>query len=97
MTHLDILRVVRIVTLILAGVVAYLAAKSYRRGNDRAMLFLSAGFSLIALGALMSGVLFEFFNFELEHAYIAESVLTAAGLATIVYSIYGTLGTRPSS
>jgi len=90
MVSIEILRVVRIVTLILAGIVAYLAAKSYRRGGGRIMLYLSLGFSLIALGALLSGVFFEFFAFQIEESYAVESVLIALGLAVIVYSVYGT-------
>ncbi len=89
MVHLEILRAVRIITLLLAGIVTYLAGKSYRRGGGRIMLFLSAGFGLIALGALMSGIMFEFFAFQIETSYIVESVLVAAGLALLVYSIYG--------
>ena len=89
MSH-EILRIVRILTLLLAGIVAYLAAKSYRRGGGRIMLYLSLGFSLIALGALLSGVFFEFFAFRIEDSYIVESILVAAGLAVLVYSIYGT-------
>lgn len=88
MTHIEILRFVRIITLILAGIVAYLAAKSFRRSRSRMMLFLSVGFCLIALGALMSGLLYEFFAFRLEDSYAIESVLVAAGLAVVVYSIY---------
>jgi hypothetical protein len=89
MAHIFILRAVRIVTLLLAGVVTYLAIKSYWRGGGRVMLFLSIGFCLIALGALASGLLFEFFNFALEDSYIVESILIATGLAVLVYSIYG--------
>lgn len=93
-SHIDILRLVRVITLLLAGLVAYLALKSYRRLGDRVMLFLSTGFILIALGALLSGVLYEFFNFTLEDSYLTESILSAAGLAIIVYSIYGVKGSR---
>jgi cyanate permease len=87
--HIDILRAVRILTLILAGVVAYISTKSYRRTGDRVMLALSVGFVLIALGALLSGILFELFNFAIEVSYIVESVFVAVGLAAVVYSIYG--------
>ena len=89
MSLILILRAVRIVTLLLAGVVTYLAIKSYRRGGGRVMLFLSIGFCLIALGALISGLLFEFFNFALGDSYTVESILVAAGLGVLVYSIYG--------
>jgi len=89
MSLILILRAVRIVTLLLAGVVTYLAIKSYRRGGGRVMLFLSIVFCLIALGALISGLLFEFFNFALEDSYTVESILVAAGLGVLVYSIYG--------
>ncbi|KXA99143.1 hypothetical protein AKJ42_03655, partial [candidate division MSBL1 archaeon SCGC-AAA261C02] len=64
MGHLLVLRISRIAILILAGMVVYLALRSYHRGDGKVMLYLSAGFSLIALGALTSGLLFELLHLE---------------------------------
>jgi hypothetical protein len=54
------------------------------------MLLLSAGFTLITVGVVVEGLLFEFLNFDLFEAHTVESILVALGFGTILYSIYGT-------
>lgn len=89
MSHLLILRASRVLVLVLAGTISYLAFKSYRHGHGASMLFMSAGFSLIALGALTSGLIFEILGLDLDLAYAVESFLSAMGLTVLIYSIYG--------
>lgn len=81
---------VRLLIVILGAIVIYLSFKSHRQNHSTAMLLLSMGFALITIGAVIEGVLFEFFGFDIFGAHTVESILVASGLIAIVYSIYGT-------
>ncbi|MFQ5908001.1 MAG: hypothetical protein ACE5JE_04110 [Thermoplasmata archaeon] len=57
------------------------------RGHRDTFLFLTAGFALLTLGAVVEGVLFEFFGWDLTPAHTAEALIAALGFALILISI----------
>lgn len=89
MNHLASLVVVlKTVTLILGGTITYLSFKAYRRTGSPALRSLTIGFGLVTLGALLAGVADQIIGLQTDIALVVESVLTAAGFAIIVYSLY---------
>lgn len=89
MNHLTSLVVVlKTLTLVLGGTITYLAFKAFRRTGSGSLRSLSVGFGLVTLGALLAGVADQIVGFQTDIALVVESVLTAAGFAVIVYSLY---------
>lgn len=89
MNHLTSLVVVlKTLTLVLGGTITYLAFKAFRRTGSKSLRSLSVGFGLVTLGALLAGVADQIVGFQTDIALVVESVLTAAGFAVIVYSLY---------
>ncbi len=87
---LFLLQMIKVVTVAIGGLVVLLLLRGYRRERSQTMLFLAIGFSLITLGSIIEGVLFEFFGYSLLEVNIVASIITLAGLISVVYSIYGT-------
>jgi hypothetical protein len=89
MSHLASLVVLlKTLTLVLGGTITYLSFKAFRRTRSPALRSLTIGFGLITLGAILAGVADQILGLQTEIALVVESVLTAAGFAVIVYSLY---------
>ncbi|HKZ64333.1 MAG TPA: hypothetical protein VJ400_07820 [Thermoplasmata archaeon] len=59
-----------------------------RLGEDRrTYLTLAAGFALLAFGAVLEGVLFEFAGWSLLNAHTAQTLTSAAGLAAVLLAV----------
>lgn len=80
--------VVKTVILLLGGGITYIAFKAYRRTNDPSLQMLGLGFSVITLGAFLTGAANQFFSLSLEFGVLINSVFVAVGLAIIMYSLY---------
>ena len=77
-------------TLILGGLITYLAYKSYTRTKSRSLGSLAVGFGIITLGAFLGGVVDQLLDAEFQLGLLIESGLIAAGFVVIVYSLYTT-------
>lgn len=77
-------------TLVLGGLITYLAYKSYRRTRSRSLGALTLGFAIITLGAFMGGVVDQFLDAGFQFGLLIESGLIATGFLVIVYSLYTT-------
>ena len=88
--ELELLRIVRIVIVILAFLLTWLAYKGSRRKKSKGLLFMSFGFVTIGLSAILEGVLYEFFSYDIFSVHLLESIVVALGLLLLVYSVYGT-------
>ena len=80
--------IVRLLVVALGAIIIYLTFKSHRQNHSNGMLFLSIGFALITVGAVVEGVLFEFLALDIFWALTVESIMTASGFTAIIYSIY---------
>lgn len=78
------------VTLLLGGLITYLAYKAYRRTRSRALGTLSLGFGIITLGVLLAGIVDQLLDAGFQTGLVIESGLLAVGFAVIVYSLYTT-------
>ena len=87
--ELDLLRIVRIVTVILALLLSWLAIKGYRKNKNKGLPFISIGFGIVGAGTAAEGILFEFFNYSILTVHLVESTVIAVGLLFLVYAIYG--------
>lgn len=76
-------------TLVTGGLVTYYAYRAYRRTDSPALGALAAGFGVITFGALLAGILDRLVQVPPNDALVAESALTVAGFAIILYSLYG--------
>ena len=86
MDHL-LLAIAKIVVLVLGGAIAALAVLAYRQTQDRSMLYLGAGFTFIAFGSFLEGLLFELLDWNLMTVRIVESGFVLAGLATLAVTL----------
>lgn len=82
--------VFKTVTLLLGGIITYLAFKAYRRTGMDGLKFLSLGFGIVTLGALIAGVVDQVLAVNGHLAVSIESALTMIGFLIITYSLYAT-------
>lgn len=77
-------------TLLLGGLITFLAFRAYRRTRSSSLGALAVGFGVVTFGAFLAGAGNLLFQLDLEASVLLESVLTAGGFAIIVYSLYAT-------
>ena len=77
-------------TLLLGGLITFLAYRAYRRTRAQSLGALAVGFGVITLGAFLAGAGNLIFSLALEQSLLLESGLTAGGFIVIVYSLYAT-------
>jgi len=89
MAHVETAIVVsKTITLVLGGLVTYLAFKAYRRTDASALRALSVGFGVITVGAIVGGLVDILSSLGVLFGVLVQSVLTMVGFAVIVYSLY---------
>jgi len=87
--ELLLLRVVKIITVIMGAMLAWLAFKGYRRKNSKGLLFLSFGFAVVTLGSLVEGFFFEFLQYDILIVHLVDSVIVALAFLLFIYAVYG--------
>jgi hypothetical protein len=75
-------------TLVLGGLITYLAFKAYRRTGAPSLRALAVGFGVVTLGTLLAGVVDQLIPGAFRLGLLVESALIAVGFAVIVYSLY---------
>ncbi len=84
------LTVVKTLSLLVGGLITFLAYRAYRRAAHRSLGLLAAGFGLVTLGLVLAGTLYELLNVSLLMGIFLESLLMLAGFLVIAYSLYAT-------
>ena len=74
--------------LLLGGSISYYALRAFRRTGDPSLRALAIGFGIVTVGALLGGVSHQIVRADLAVGIAIDSLLTAAGFAVIVYSLY---------
>jgi hypothetical protein len=74
--------------LLLGGSITYYAASAYRRTGDESLRALAVGFGVVTFGSLLGGILDQTLGVSLGVGVAVNSVLTAAGFAFILYSLF---------
>lgn len=80
--------VVNAVVLVLGSLITHLSYRAYRRTRGRELRLFTLGFALLTLGFLVGGGLHQLLGTDLLTGVLVQSVLTALGLAALVYSLY---------
>ena len=89
MPHLETAIVAaKTITLVLGGLVTYLAFKAHRRTGAPALKALAIGFGIVTLGAIVAGIVDVLTGLGLLYGVLIQSVLTMVGFAVITYSLY---------
>ncbi len=83
-------RIVEILSLLIAFVLVALAYGGYRKSGNKTMLLGALGFGMLGVASLTEGILFEGLGLPLEEAHAFRSTLTALGLIILLYSIHKT-------
>lgn len=83
------------VTLVLGGLITYLAAKAARRTGAPGLRYLALGFGIVTFGSLVAGTVNQLLAMDAQTALVAESGLTMLGFCVIAYSLYRTPGASP--
>lgn len=78
------------ITLVAGGAVTIFAFRAYRRTGSPAMRALAVGLGLVTLGTLVAGSLHQARLTELLTGVAIQSIFTAVGFLTLVYSVYAT-------
>ena len=83
-----LLVVTKTVTLILGALITFLAYRAYRRQGAPALKALMLGFALVTVGSAAGGALYHVAEVNFTLGVGVESLVTAAGFAVLVYSLY---------
>ena len=81
--------IAKAVTVLLGLAIALQAYRGGRRHGSRPMYFVSAGFVLISVGAVLETVFIDLLEWSLLRAGVLQSALVAAGMVLILYALYG--------
>ncbi len=74
--------------LVFGGLVAFYAARAYRRTGSPALRSLTIGLSLIVLGATLAGMVHLVLGAPLAVGVAIHGSFTALGFGTMAYSLY---------
>jgi hypothetical protein len=89
MPHVETAIVVaKTITLVLGGLVTYLAFKAHRRTGAPALRALAVGFGIVTVGAIVAGIVDRLTGLGLLYSVLIQSTLTMVGFAVITYSLY---------
>ncbi|MFB6206253.1 MAG: hypothetical protein ABEJ05_06995 [Haloglomus sp.] len=88
MVHPIAITAAKTVTLVLGGLITYMAAKAYQRTGAPSLRALTVGFGIVTLGGVIAGVGDLTGVVNLQTSVLIQSVVTAVGFAVITYSLY---------
>ena len=73
--------------LLFGGIVVFYAFRAYSRTKSQAMLLLGLGFAVVTIGAVVAGLLFNFFTSDLTSVETFQASCQALGFLVIVLSL----------
>lgn len=82
-------------TVAFGGALTYLTYRAFQRTQSNALRALAVGIGLLTAGALVGGALHQGFGVALDVSVTIQSVFTAAGLASMTYSLFIDVGETP--
>lgn len=88
MMHIGLL-IAKILVVALGLLIALQGYRAHARYDNRPMLYLAVGFSIISIGAVIEGVLYEVMNLSIFYAGMIQTSVVALGMVAVLYSLYG--------
>lgn len=82
-----LIRIAEFFALLVGGGIALTAYRAYRKNGDGALLLASLGFTLLVLGSIVEGILFELVGYGLLESRAVRSWTTALGFLVIFIAI----------
>jgi len=79
--------VVKLITLVLSLLVAYLAYHGYQRSSSSPMLYVSVGFVFIGIGAICEGLIYRLFDTSLLSAALVQALVVSSGMLLVLASL----------
>lgn len=76
--------------LVIGGIITYYAYRAYAMQRDKSLFYLTIGFGLITIGAILGGITIVLTNRDFLMALLLDSSFTLAGLSLILYSLHVT-------
>jgi len=73
--------------LVFGWIVVFYALRAYGRTKSQAMLLLGLGFAFVTLGAVVAGILFNFYTTDLTAVETFQASFQALGFLVIVLSL----------
>ena len=73
--------------LIVGGIVVFYATRAFIRTKSQAMFLLGLGFAFVTMGAVIAGILFNFYTSDLIIAETIQASCQAVGFLVIVLSL----------
>ncbi|HZW85566.1 MAG TPA: hypothetical protein VFE91_06690 [Nitrososphaerales archaeon] len=84
---LPLLDIAQALILILGGIVVFYASRAFRRTRSQAMILLALGFAFVTAGAVVAGLLYNYFTGDLASVVTLQAYSQAIGFFIIVYSL----------
>jgi hypothetical protein len=78
---------IKLIALLLSLSVAYLAFYAYRRSDNPPMVYVSAGFVFIGIGAICEGLILSALDTSMFSAALTQAVLVSFGMLLILRSV----------
>ncbi len=80
--------VAKFVVVVLGIGIAVQSYRAYARYDSKPMFYLALGFTVISIGAVIEGVLYEVGQFSIFDAGMIQATVVACGMCLILYSIH---------
>ncbi len=85
-----IVHVLKGLVLVVGGIITYYAYRAYLLQKDRSLFYLTIGFGLITVGAILGGITIVLTNRDFLTALLIDASFTLSGLTLILYSLHVT-------
>jgi hypothetical protein len=73
--------------LVFGGIVVYYATRAYVKTKSQSMLLLGIGFAFVTIGAMVAGLLYNFYTSDLATAQTFQASFQAVGFLVIILSL----------
>lgn len=87
MIHIG-LAIAKFIVVVLGLLIAGQSYRAYVRHNNQSMLYLALGFSLISVGAVIEGVLYDGVDLSVFYSGMIQTLVVASGMVVILYSLH---------
>ncbi len=85
-----VVHILKGLVLVIGGIITYYAYRAYKIQRDRSLFYLTIGFGLITVGAILGGIAIVATNRDFKMALLLDASFMVSGLSLILYSLHVT-------